>query len=134
MKYQRFWTALRNEREKYLTFYNFWYTFVTSFPHMAAITREEFTEKVQEYIQRINQIAQEQWFSVMMAYFISGGEKDNAPDDFIIDWRNMSLNDNMYAIARWNQDIMNNFDDEGAVDRWSPNPPDFRDLPNTPHS
>ena len=33
-------------------------------------------------------------------------------NDFIIDWRNMSLSDNLYAVSRWNQDIMNNFDDE----------------------
>lgn len=91
---------------------------------MSSITREQFSEKVQDYIHRINQIAQEQGFSVMMAYFIAGGE-DNIPDDFIIDWRNMSLNDNMYALARWNQDIMNNFDEEGDRDRFGPNFPEF---------
>ncbi len=54
----------------------------------------------------------------MMAYFVSGNDQDNSPDDFIIDWRNMSLNDTMYALARWNQDILNNFDEEGDRDRF----------------
>ncbi len=79
------------------------------------MSRGEFTDKVQEYIKRINQIAEEQGYSVMMAYYISGGETD--PDDFIIDWRNMSLNDNLYAISRWNQDVMNNFDEDEDEDR-----------------
>lgn len=92
---------------------------------MANISREEFTQKVQDYIHRINQIAQEQWFSVMMAYFVSGNDQDNSPDDFIIDWRNMSLNDTMYALARWNQDILNNFDEEGDRDRFWPKSPDL---------
>lgn len=52
----------------------------------------------------------------MMAYYIAGSETE--PDDFIIDWRNMSLNDNLYALSRWNQDIMNNFDEEEDGDRW----------------
>ena len=46
----------------------------------------------------------------MMAYYIAGDEV--SPDDFIIDWRNMSMNDNLYALSRWNQDVMNNFDSE----------------------
>jgi len=50
----------------------------------------------------------------MMAYYISGDEE--SPDDFIIDWRNMALNDNLYALSRWNQDIMSNFDDESGED------------------
>jgi hypothetical protein len=79
---------------------------------MAQMSRSEFTDKVQEYIKRINQIAEEQGYSVMMAYYISGDEK--SPDDFIIDWRNMALNDTIYALARWNQDIMNNFDEESG--------------------
>jgi hypothetical protein len=86
---------------------------------MAQMSREDFTDKVQEYIKRINQIAEEQGYSVMMAYYIAGDE--SLPDDFIIDWRNMSLNDNLYALSRWNQDIMNNFDEgtqEDAKDRW----------------
>ncbi|GAB0174152.1 MAG: hypothetical protein HHAS10_00310 [Candidatus Altimarinota bacterium] len=86
---------------------------------MPQMSRDDFTDKVQEYIKRINQIAEEQGYSVMMAYYIAGDE--TSPDDFIIDWRNMSLNDNLYALSRWNQDIMNNFD-EGALEdgkeRW----------------
>jgi uncharacterized protein YlzI (FlbEa/FlbD family) len=35
------------------------------------MSREEFTDKVQEYIKRINQIAEEQGHSVMMAYYIA---------------------------------------------------------------
>lgn len=77
---------------------------------MAKLSRAEFTDKVQDYIQRINQIAEEQGFSVMMAYYISGNEQ--APDDFIIDWRNMAISDTLYAMSRWNQDIMNNFDED----------------------
>jgi hypothetical protein len=85
------------------------------------MSRTEFTDKVQEYIKRINQIAEEQGYSVMMAYYIAGWE--NEPDDFIIDWRNMSLNDNLYAISRWNQDVMNNFDEDDDEDRWEQRSP-----------
>ncbi len=88
---------------------------------MSLMSRTEFTDKVQEYIKRINQIAEEQWYSVMMAYYIAGWE--NEPDDFIIDWRNMSLNDNLYAISRWNQDVMNNFDEDDDEDRWEQRSP-----------
>jgi uncharacterized protein (UPF0128 family) len=80
------------------------------------LPRSEFTDKVQEYIKRINQIAEEQGYSVMMAYYIAGNETD--PDDFIIDWRNMALNDNLYALSRWNQDIMNNFDEDSDEEKW----------------
>ncbi len=80
---------------------------------MTNLSREEFTNKVQDYIRRINQIAEEQGYSVMMAYYIAGDPM--TPDDFIIDWRNMNLNDNIYALSRWNQDIMNNFD-EGTLE------------------
>lgn len=86
---------------------------------MPQMSRDDFTDKVQEYIKRINQIAEEQGYSVMMAYYIAGDE--TSPDDFIIDWRNMSLNDNLYALSRWNQDIMNNFDEwaqEDGKERW----------------
>ncbi len=81
------------------------------------LSRADFTDKVQEYIKRINQIAEEQGYSVMMAYYIAGSETE--PDDFIIDWRNMALNDTLYALSRWNQDIMNDFDEGGEEDRWS---------------
>ena len=82
------------------------------------MSRTDFTDKVQEYIRRINQLAEEQGYSVMMAYYIGWSEDDNADDDFIIDWRNMSLNDNLYALSRWSQDIMNNFDENADEDRW----------------
>lgn len=88
---------------------------------MSEMSRTEFTDKVQEYIKRINQIAEEQGYSVMMAYYIGGAESES--DDFIIDWRNMSLNDNLYAIARWNQDVMNNFDEDEDDDRWEQRSP-----------
>ncbi len=88
---------------------------------MSEMSRTEFTDKVQEYIKRINQIAEEQGYSVMMAYYIAGGE--NESDDFIIDWRNMSLNDNLYALSRWNQDVMNNFDEDDDDDRWEQRSP-----------
>lgn len=92
---------------------------------MSQLSRQEFTDKVQDYIKRINQIAEEQGYSVMMAYYIEGSE--NEPDDFIIDWRNMNLNDNLYALSRWSQDVMNNFDEdsgeEGRFGFWDK--PDF---------
>jgi hypothetical protein len=86
---------------------------------MASLSRNEFTDKVQEYIKRINQIAEEQGYSVMMAYYIAGEE--NTPDDFIIDWRNMSLNDTLYALSRWNQDVMNNFDEDEGEEKFGGN-------------
>jgi hypothetical protein len=79
---------------------------------MSTQSRQEFTDKVQEYIKRINQIAEEQGYPVMMAYYIGGDDK--TPDDFIIDWRRMALNDNLYALSRWTQDVMNNFDEDSA--------------------
>ena len=88
------------------------------------LSRAEFTNKVQEYMERINEIAEQQGYSVMMAYYIAGSEQD--PDDFVIDWRNMSLNDNLYALSRWQQDIMNHFDDEETNDRFGPSTSDFR--------
>lgn len=81
---------------------------------MAKLSRQEFTDKVQDYIKRINQIAEEHGFSAMMAYYIAGDQ--NTPDDFIIDWRNMAINDTLYAMSRWNQDIMNNFDEDTEDD------------------
>lgn len=90
---------------------------------MSQMSRSEFTDKVQEYIKRINEIAEQQGYSAMMAYYIGGDE--STPDDFIIDWRNMSLNDNLYALARWNQDIMNNFDESADEDRWGKGYPEF---------
>ena len=94
---------------------------------MASMSREDFTDKVQEYIKRINQIAEEQGYSVMMAYYIGGSEAENSDDDFIIDWRNMSLNDNIYALSRWQQDVMNNFDDQEADEgqKWNTKPEGF---------
>lgn len=101
-----------------LYFSNFSYTETILFFLMAKLSRAEFTDKVQDYIKRINQIAEEQGFSVMMAYYIAGDQ--STPDDFIIDWRNMALNDNLYAMSRWNQDIMNNFDDDVDEDDFPP--------------
>jgi hypothetical protein len=95
---------------------------------MAQMSRADFTDKVQEYIKRINQIAEEQGYSVMMAYYIWWSDIDESDDDFIIDWRNMSLNDNLYALNRWSQDIMNNFDEsaeQDGEDTWGKGMPDF---------
>ncbi len=86
-------------------------------------TRQEFTDKVQEYVKRINELAEQQGYSVMMAYFIAGTERES--DDFIIDWRNMSLNDNLYAMSRWTQDIMNNFDEDSEGGKFDKGIPDF---------
>jgi hypothetical protein len=92
-------------------------------PNMSQMSRTDFTDKVQEYIRRINQIAEEQGYSVMMSYYIGGDEA--TPDDFIIDWRNMSLNDNLYALSRWTQDVMNNFDEDEDEDRFGMRPSEF---------
>ncbi len=108
----------------WLISHTFSYTWVIfSFLIMSQMSRAEFTDKVQEYIKRINEIAEQQGYSAMMAYYIGGDEE--TPDDFIIDWRNMSLNDNLYALARWNQDIMNNFDESADEDRWGKGMGDF---------
>lgn len=37
----------------------------------------------------------------------------------------MSLNDNIYALSRWNQDIMNNFDEDSDDDRTEPRRAEF---------
>jgi hypothetical protein len=40
----------------------------------------------------------------------------------------MSLNDNLYALNRWSQDIMNNFDEsaeQDGEDTWGKGMPDF---------
>lgn len=92
---------------------------------MEQMSRSDFTDKVQEYIKRINQIAEEQGYSVMMAYYIGWSEAVEADDDFIIDWRNMSLNDNLYAMSRWSQDIMNNFDETADDEGWGRGMPEF---------
>jgi Skp family chaperone for outer membrane proteins len=50
---------------------NFLYNqFINLSKNMSQISRQEFTDKVQDYIKRINQIAEEQGYSVMMAYYI----------------------------------------------------------------
>ncbi len=52
----------------------FWYFFLSSYTFsiffLKVMTREEFTDKVQEYIKRINEIAEQQGYSAMMAYYI----------------------------------------------------------------
>jgi hypothetical protein len=37
----------------------------------------------------------------------------------------MNLNDNIYALSRWNQDIMNNFDEDADEDRFDIRTPSF---------
>ncbi len=82
-----------------------------------SLSRTEFTDKVQEYMHRINELAEQQGYSVMMAYYIGGDDIDT--DDFVIDWRNMSLNDTLYALGRWQQDVMNDFDEDEESERGS---------------
>ncbi len=39
----------------------------------------------------------------------------------------MSLNDNIYALSRWNQDVLNNFDEQEADEgqKWNIKPEEF---------
>lgn len=77
---------------------------------MHKLTRKEFANQAEEYIKRLNEIAEKQGFSVITAFYIEGS--DTEPSDCIIDWRNMSLDENLYAIGRFTQDIMNSYDEE----------------------
>lgn len=78
---------------------------------MSKLTRKEFANQAEEYIHRLNEIAEKNGFSVMTAFYIEGSETE--PSDCIIDWRNMSLDENLYAIGRFTQDIMNSYDEDG---------------------
>lgn len=77
---------------------------------MSKLSRKEFADIAEEYIRRLNEIADKQGFSVITAFYIEGTETE--PIDYSIDWRNMSLNENLHALARWTQDIMNSYDEE----------------------
>ncbi|MFZ4461310.1 MAG: hypothetical protein ACOYN2_01890 [Patescibacteria group bacterium] len=77
---------------------------------MHKLTRKEFANQAEEYIKRLNEIAEKQGFSVITAFYIEG--TDDEPSDCIIDWRNMSLDENLYAMGRFTQDIMNSYDEE----------------------
>lgn len=77
------------------------------------LTRKDFANQAEEYIRRLNEIAENNGFSVMTAFYIEGTEKE--PSDCIIDWRNMSLDENLYAIWRFTQDIMNSYDENGEL-------------------
>jgi hypothetical protein len=77
---------------------------------MSKLTRKEFADIAEEYIRKLNEIADKQGFSVITAFYIEGTEAE--PIDYSIDWRNMSLNENLHALARWTQDIMNSYDEE----------------------
>lgn len=77
---------------------------------MSPLTRKAFANEAEEYIRKLNEIAEKNGFSVMTAFYIEGSE--NEPSDCIIDWRNMSLDENLYAVGRFTQDIMNSYDEE----------------------
>jgi hypothetical protein len=77
------------------------------------LTRKEFANQAEEYIRRLNEIAEKNGFSVITAFYIEGSESE--PSDCIIDWRNMSLDENLYAIGRFTQDIMNSYDEDGDL-------------------
>ncbi len=77
---------------------------------MSKLTRKEFADIAEEYIRKLNEIADKQGFSVITAFDIEGTEAE--PIDYSIDWRNMCLNENLHALARWTQDIMNSYDEE----------------------
>lgn len=78
-----------------------------------ALTRKEFANQAEEYIRRLNEIAEKNGFSVITAFYIEGSESE--PSDCIIDWRNMSLDENLYAMGRFTQDIMNSYDEDGTA-------------------
>lgn len=77
---------------------------------MQQLSRREFADIAEEYIRKLNEIAEKQGYSVMTAFYIEGSETE--PSDYSVDWRNMSTDDSLYAIARWTQDIMNAYDEE----------------------
>lgn len=77
---------------------------------MQPLSRKEFANQAEEYIKRLNEIAEKNGFSVMTAFYIEGSNTE--PSDCIIDWRNMSLDENLYAIGRFTQDIMNSYDED----------------------
>ena len=77
------------------------------------LTRKEFANQAEEYIRKLNEIAEKNGFSVMTAFYIEGSA--NEPSDCIIDWRNMSLDENLYAMGRFTQDVMNSYDEDGTL-------------------
>jgi hypothetical protein len=74
------------------------------------MNRKEFADTAEAYIRRLNEIAEKQGFSIMTAFYIEGTPQE--PSEFSIDFRNMTMDENLYALARWNQDLMNHYDDE----------------------
>ncbi len=77
------------------------------------LTRKEFANQAEEYIRKLNEIAESNGLSVITAFYIEGTETE--PSDCIIDWRNMSLDENLYAMGRFMQDIMNSYDEDGLL-------------------
>ena len=92
---------------------------------MKKLSRKEFADIAEEYIRKLNEIADKQGYSVITAFYIEGS--DTEPIDYSIDWRNMSLNENLHALARWTQDIMNSYDEEEDEDEGGEAP--FGDYP-----
>lgn len=77
------------------------------------LTRKEFGNQAEEYIRKLNEIAEKNGFSVMTAFYIEGTPVE--PSDCIIDWRNMSLEENLYAMGRFMQDVMNSYDEDPSL-------------------
>ncbi len=90
------------------------------------LTRKEFANQAEEYIRRLNEIAEKNGFSVITAFYIEGSESE--PSDCIIDWRNMSLDENLYAMGRFTQDIMNSYDEDGELNGSESNGVPFSDY------
>ncbi|MDQ1343501.1 MAG: hypothetical protein QG650_220 [Patescibacteria group bacterium] len=93
---------------------------------MNKLSRKEFADIAEEYIRKLNEIADKQGFSVITAFYIEGSETE--PIDYSIDWRNMSLNENLHALARWTQDIMNSYDEDEEAEAEGGEAP-FGDYP-----
>lgn len=77
------------------------------------LSRKEFANQAEEYIRKLNEIAENNGLSVITAFYIEGSSSE--PSDCIIDWRNMSLDENLYAMGRFTQDIMNSYDEDGLI-------------------
>jgi hypothetical protein len=77
------------------------------------LTRKDFANQAEEYIRKLNEIAEKNGFSVMTALYVEGTATE--PSDCIIDWRNMSLDENLYAMGRFTQDVMNSYDEAPSL-------------------
>ena len=78
------------------------------------MNRREFADIADEYIRRLNEISEQQGYSIITAFYIEWSDKE--PSEYSIDFRHMSMHENLYALGRWNQDIMGVYDD--GDDEW----------------